>query len=54
MVIADCTRTDLQKAKFIFHSCDEVTTIEYQSWLSVTAYTSMLEIKCAICCKCLG
>jgi hypothetical protein len=42
MVIVDRIRTDLQKARFVSLSCNKVTTIDNQSWLSVTIYTSML------------
>jgi hypothetical protein len=42
MVVADRTKADLQNARFISLSCDEVTAVDNQSWLSVTAYTSML------------
>ena len=34
---------DLQKAKSISLSCDEVITVDNQFWLSVIAYTSMLD-----------
>jgi hypothetical protein len=31
MVIANCTKANLQKANFVSLSCDEVTTVDNQS-----------------------
>jgi hypothetical protein len=41
MVIINHIRDDLQKASFVSLSCDEVTIVDNQAWLSVTAYRSM-------------
>jgi hypothetical protein len=37
-VVLWATKVDVQKSPFIFVSCDEVTTIDDQSWLSIHVY----------------
>jgi hypothetical protein len=48
-VVLRTTKIVMQKSPFIYVSCDEVTTINNQSWLSVHVYVIKEWKKVSIC-----